>query len=114
RAGDDARQRQRPQHAPEHGPRSRTEAECRLLEIARNALEHALQRQDHVGQVDGDDADDHGPLGEHDLQRPSIAPRLMSPALSAPLEPNSVIQPAARTALPTNSGSTTSITRTFL
>ncbi len=43
-----------------------------------------------------------------------IAPTPIRLALIRPLLPNATIQPAARTALPTNSGSTTSMIRTFL
>ncbi len=41
-------------------------------------------------------------------------PSPISVALRKPLLPNTVIQPAARTALPTNSGSTTSMISRFL
>jgi hypothetical protein len=44
------------------------EAEGGLLDIARDAFDHALQRQHHEGQVDRDDADQHGVLGIHDLE----------------------------------------------
>ena len=43
-----------------------------------------------------------------------MMPSCIRVTLRKPLEPNSVIQPAARTALPTNSGSTTSMISTFL
>ena len=42
------------------------------------------------------------------------APSPIRLALMTPLLPNATIQPAARTALPTNSGSTTSMISTFL
>ncbi len=41
----------------------------------------------------------------------SITPASPSSVFRRPREPNMTIQPAARTALPTNSGSTTSMTR---
>jgi hypothetical protein len=44
----------------------------------------------------------------------ALMPRPSSPALTTPLVPSSVMKPAARTALPTNSGSTTSMIRMFL
>jgi hypothetical protein len=43
-----------------------------------------------------------------------MAPSCIKVTLRKPLEPNRTIQPAARTALPTNSGSTTSMISTFL
>ena len=43
-----------------------------------------------------------------------IAPTPIRLALITPLLPKATIQPAARTALPTNSGSTTSMMRMFL
>ena len=91
------------------------EVEGRLLDRAVDALDDALQRQHHEGQVDGGDADDHRRLGEHDLER--LRDRRRRPsrlALRRPLLPNATIQPAARTALPTKSGSTTSMIRRFL
>ena len=42
------------------------------------------------------------------------APSPIRLALISPLLPNATIQPAARTALPTNSGNTTSMMRMFL
>ncbi|MNU03369.1 hypothetical protein D3C72_2473680 [compost metagenome] len=44
----------------------------------------------------------------------SISPMPISEEFSAPRLPKAVIQPAARTALPTKSGSTTAITMRFL
>jgi len=44
----------------------------------------------------------------------AMMPSWIRVTLRKPLVPNRVIQPAARTALPTNSGSTTSMIMTFL
>ena len=43
-----------------------------------------------------------------------MTPNRIKVTLRKPLAPNSTIQPAARTALPTNSGNTTSMISTFL
>ena len=43
-----------------------------------------------------------------------MTPNCIKVTLRKPLEPNRVIHPAARTALPTNNGSTTSMISTFL
>ena len=44
------------------------EAEGGLLDVAVDALDHALQGQHHVGQIDRDDAGNDGALGVHDLR----------------------------------------------
>ncbi len=89
-------------------------AERRLLDRARDAFDHALQGEHHIGQVDRDDADHHGHLGVHEGERLiDDADRHQGRLLMKPLAPNSVIQPAARTALPMKSGSTTRITMRF-
>ena len=110
----DSGERQRPENAPEHRQRAGSEAEGRLLEIAVDAFEHALQGQHHIGQVDGNDAQNDGRLGEHDLGRLAGDVEIHQHDAEKAAAPNSVIQPAARTALPTNSGNHDPMIRRFL
>ena len=64
----EAGEREWPDDAPEGVRGSRTEARGRVLERGIDALEDGLEHQDHIGQVEGDDADHHGGRREHHVE----------------------------------------------